>query len=103
MYWECSDVVTHLYVSIKYIYDKHENEIDKFYQNKAEEILKALIQLQKMLKIKKVELIKKKKKIEATDNRIILNKFFTGSMNINDFKLDNYKKNIFGINFKRIS
>lgn len=37
-------------------------------------------------------MINKKKKIEATDNRIILNKFFTGAMNINDFKLDNYTR-----------
>lgn len=92
VYWECSDVVTHLYVSIKYLYDKYENEIDKFYQNKAEEILKSFNSTAEGVEDKKVELINKKKKIEATDNRIILNKFFTGAMNINDFKLDNYTR-----------
>ena len=39
VYWKCSEVVTHLYVNIRYIYDKYENEIDKFYENKQEDII----------------------------------------------------------------
>lgn len=62
VYWECSDVVTHLYVSIKYLYDKYENEIDKFYQNKAEEILKSFNSTEKVLKIKKLNWLIKRKK-----------------------------------------
>ena len=38
------------------------------------------------------ELIKQKKKLEDIDNKIILNKFYTGSLNINDYKEDNYKR-----------
>ena len=41
---------------------------------------------------KKAELIKQKNQIEETDNKIILDKFYTGSLNINDYKEDNYKK-----------
>ena len=39
VYWKCSEVVSHLYANIRYIYDIHEAEIDKFYENKSEEIL----------------------------------------------------------------
>lgn len=39
VYWKCSEVVSHLYVNIRYIYDTYENDIDKFYENRSEEIL----------------------------------------------------------------
>lgn len=92
VYWECSDVVSHLYACVRYIYDKYENEIDKFYENKAEEILKSFKLTPEEVEEKKTEMIKKKNRIEATDNKIILDKFFTGALNINDYKGDNYKK-----------
>ena len=92
VYWECSDVVAHLYVNIKYIYDKYENEIDKFYENKAAEILKEFNSTADGVEEKKSELIRRKKQIEDIDNKIILNKFYTGALNINDYKEENYKK-----------
>ncbi len=92
VYWECSDVVSHLYVNLRYIYDKYENQIDKFYNEKAQEILKSLSLTVEGLEEKKAELIKKKNKIEETDNKMILDKFYTGSLNINDYKEDNYKR-----------
>ena len=92
VYWECSDVVAHLYANIRYIYDKYENEIDKFYENKSEEILKEFNSTTEGVEDKKSELIRRKKAIEDIDNKIILNKFFTGALNINDYKKDNYNK-----------
>ena len=103
VYWECSDVVTHLYTNIRYIYDKHENEIDKFYENKSEEILKEFQSTTEGVEEKKSQLIKKKNKIEATDNKIILNKFYTGTFNINDYKGDNYQKMYFDLISKNIT
>lgn len=102
VYWECSDVVTHLYANIRYIYDKYENEIDKFYENKSEEILKEFKSTSEGVEKKKAELIKKKKSIEATDNKIILTKFYTGALNINDYKGDNYQKMYFELISKNI-
>ncbi len=92
VYWECSEVVSHLYVNIRYIYDKYESQIDRFYNEKAQEILKGLSLTVEGVEEKKAELIKKKNQIEETDNKIILDKFYTGSLNINDYKEDNYKK-----------
>ena len=92
VYWECSEVVSHLYVNIRYIYDKYENQIDRFYNEKAQEILKGLSLTVEGVEERKAELIKKKNQIEETDNKIILDKFYTGSLNINDYKEDNYKK-----------
>ena len=92
VYWKCSEVVSHLYVNIRYVYDKYESEIDKFYQNKAEEVLQEYNATFEQIENKRTELIKNKKKLEEIDNKIILDKFFTGSLNINDYKEDNYKR-----------
>lgn len=92
VYWACSDVVSHLYVNIRYIYDKYEKQIDKFYNEKAQEILRNLSLTVEGVADKKAELIKKKNKIEDIDNKNILDKFYTGSLNINDYKEENYKK-----------
>ena len=92
VYCKCSEVVSHLYVNIRHIYDIHEEHIRKFYANKSEEILKNLKSTSEGIEEKRAELIKHKKDIEETDNKIILNKFYTGALNINDYKQDNYKK-----------
>ena len=91
-YWKCSEVVTHLYVNIRYLYDKYESDIDKFYENKTQEILQKLNLTQQQVEDKKIELIRTKKRIEDVDNKLILEKFYTGTWNINDYKEANYKK-----------
>lgn len=92
VYWKCSEVVSHLYVNIRYLYDKYENEIDKFYENKTTEILQGLNATQEQVEETKIALIRRKKKIEDVDNKIILEKFYNGKLNINDYREENYKK-----------
>ena len=103
VYWKCSEVVSHLYVNIKYIYDKYENEINKFYQNKAEEVLQEFNATAEQIENARTELIKKKRKLEEIDNKIVLDKFFTGSLNINDYKEDNYKRMYSELTSKEVS
>ena len=92
VYWQCSEIVSHLYVNIRYIYDKYENQIDRYYNEKSQEILKSLSLTVEEVEEKKAELIKQKNQIEETDNKNILDKFYTGTLNINDYKEDNYKR-----------
>ena len=92
VYWKCSEVVSHLYANIRYLYDKYENEIDKSYENKTAEILQRFNSTAEQVEDKKIELIRQKKKIEDTDNKIILDNFYSGKWNINDYKQENYKK-----------
>ena len=103
VYWKCSEVVSHLYVNIKYIYDKYENEINKFYQNKSEEVMQKFNATTEQLEDKRTELIRQKNKLEDIDNKIILDKFYTGSLNINDYKGDNYKRMYLELTSKDIS
>ena len=92
VYWKCSEVVSHLYVNIRHIYDKYEKEIDKFYENKMAEILGNLNSTPEQVEDTKIALIRRKKKIEDIDNKLILEKFYNGTLNINDYKEENYKK-----------
>ena len=103
VYWKCSEVVTHLYVNIKYVYDKYENEINKFYQNRTEEVLQEFNATAEQIENARTELIKKKRKLEEIDNKIVLDKFFTGSLNINDYKEDNYKRMYSELTSKEVS
>ncbi len=103
VYWKCSEVVSHLYVNIRYIYDKYEAEIDKFYQNKSEDVLQKFDATAEQIEDKRTDLIKQKKKLEETDNKIILDKFYTGSLNINDYKEDNYKRMYTELTSKEVS
>ena len=92
VYWQCSEIVSHLYVNIRYIYDQYENQIDRFFNEKSQEILKSLSLTLEEVEEKKAELIKQKNQIEETDDKNILDKFYTGTLNINDYKEDNYKR-----------
>lgn len=103
VYWKCSEVVTHLYVNIRYIYDKYENEIDKFYENKMQEIQENLNSTPEQVEETKIALIRRKKKIENTDNKLILENFYNGTWNINDYKEATYKKMYIELMSKDIS
>lgn len=92
VYWKCSEVVSHLYVNIRYIYDKYESEIDKFYEHKMQEILENLNSTPEQVEDTKIALIRRKKKIEDIDDKLILEKFYNGVLNINDYKEATYKK-----------
>lgn len=92
VYWKCSEVVSHLYVNIRNIYDKYENEIDKYYEDKTEDILSRYNSTFERLEERKAGIIAEKKRLENTDNKNILNKFYTGSLNINDYKTENYQR-----------
>ncbi len=92
VYWKCSDVVSHLYVSIRNIYDQNEEKIDKYYENKMAEIMQNLKSSPEQVEDAKKALIRRKKKLEATDNNIILDKLYKGQLNVNDYKQQNYNK-----------
>lgn len=103
VYWKCSEVVSHLYVGIRHIYDIYESEIDKFYENKMESVLQSLNSTPEQVEDAKTALIRRKKKIEDIDNKLILEKFYNGTLNINDYKETNYQKIYLELVSKNIS
>ena len=103
VYLKCSEVVSHLYANIRYIYDINEDKIRKFYENKKEEILQELKLTPEQVEENKNDLIKKQQKLEDVDNKIILSNFFNGTLNINDYKSDNYQKMYLELISKNVS
>lgn len=103
VYWKSSEVVSHLYVNIRYIYDKYENQIDKFYENKMEEIMQNFNSTPEQVEDTKIALMRRKKKIEDVDSKLILDKFYNGTWNVNDYKLQNYNKLYFELMSKDVS
>lgn len=102
IYWKCSEVVSHLYVNIRLIYDKYENDIDRYYQYKIETTEKQLNSTSEQVEETKMSLIRRKNKIEEIDNKLILNKFYSGLLNINDYKESNYEKIYLDLTSKNI-
>lgn len=90
VYWKSSDLIVHILVNIRCIYDANENTIDKYYKNKTEQIFKSLQVNEKEVQSKKEELSRKLNALKSVDGRIILDSFLDGLYSIGDYRTDTY-------------
>ena len=90
VYWKSSDLIIHILVNIRQLYDANEAFIDKYYKNKTEEVLKTLGVTEKQVQEKKEDLIKKLDVLRSVDGRIILDSFIDGRYSIGDYRKDTY-------------
>ena len=91
VYWKSSDLIAHVLVNLRQIYDLHEPAIDRFYKAKTEEVLKSMNVTQKQVLNKKDELIRKLDALKSVDGRIILDSFLDGTYSIGDYRKDTYE------------
>lgn len=91
IYWKCSELISHVYVNLRKIYDNHEQEIYGVYVDRIEKVLVSLKTNLKKLEDKKDIIIQEKKNLEAVDDKLILDAFIAGNLNINDFKKEFYE------------
>jgi hypothetical protein len=94
IYWECSDLLLHVLISVRFIYDQNEKRISKIYKEKIAEILRNLGIVQKdfedeIAKEKSVN-AKKIRNIKAADRKEILNAFVNKEVKVSDFTESNY-------------
>lgn len=90
VYWKSSDLIIHILVNIRQLYDSNELAIDKYYKNKTEEVLRTLGVTERQVQDKKDELIRKLNALRAVDGRIILDSFIDGRYSIGDYRKDTY-------------
>ena len=91
VYWKSSDLIVHILVNIRQIYDINESTIDKYYKNTTEDILKSLnVKDKKEVQQKKDELIRKLDELRSIDGKIILDSFLNNTYNIGDYRNDTY-------------
>ena len=93
IYWKCSDLISHIYVCFRQIFDNHIEEIEGEYKDRAEKILVSLRTNINKLEEERKKIIKSKRALEVRDDKLILEGFFAGTLNINDFKKDFYESN----------
>lgn len=91
VYWKSSDLIAHVLVNIRQIYDLNESAIDKFYKAKTEEVLKSMNVTQKQVLNKKEELIRKLDSLKSVDGRTILDSFLDNTYSIGDYRQDTYE------------
>ena len=91
LYWKSSDLIAHILVNIRQLYDFNETNIDKYYKIKTDEILKSMNLTQKQVQSKKEELIRKLDSLKAVDGRTILNSFLDNTYSIGDYRKDTYE------------
>ena len=85
-----SDLIIHILVNIRQLYDSNELAIDKYYKNKTEEVLRTLGVTERQVQDKKDELIRKLNALRSVDGRIILDSFIDGRYSIGDYRKDTY-------------
>lgn len=90
VYWKSSDLIIHILVNIRQLYDSNELAIDKYYKNKTEEVLRTLGVTERQVQDKKDELIRKLNALRSVDGRIILDSFIDGRYSIGDYRKDTY-------------
>ena len=89
IYWKCPELINHIYVNIRTIYDENKNKIEKAFKESIERYHEKLDENE--LEMQKWKLIKEKEELENIDEKTILEKFISGELNINDFKKNNYE------------
>lgn len=85
VYWKCPDIITHIELNLRNIYLQKQTIIDKYYENEKQKLLKQWNKTPKEIMNSYFDL--KSQKINAInkDKKILLDKFLTGKLNINDY------------------
>ncbi len=93
IYWKCPDIFLHIEQNFRYIYFKYEKEIDKYYSNVENEILKDLKVKSKEEAFKRYNLLSYNlQEYINSDDSIILEKFKDNTYNIKDFEPQGVEK-----------
>lgn len=86
LYWECSDIIVHIELNIRYLYLKHEKEIDKHFAIENKEILKDLETSDREYLEKYKTLRAKMDELTSSDKKIMLDKFLNKELDAKDYE-----------------
>lgn len=89
LYIKCSELIMHISLNIRSLYHRNEKNIDKFYSMKKEQTLAEMETTEEQI-VEKCEAMKARvNSLKEKDDRIILNKFLSTELIINDYKKEN--------------
>lgn len=90
IYWKCPDLITHIKICFRGIYNKYEKKINSFYDKSKNEILNNA--LPKMLYVKYKNLLKEKDNLIKNNKKLIIEDFLNEKNQIKKFDNKNIYK-----------
>lgn len=94
LYWECSDIIVHIELNIRYLYLKHEKEIDKHFASENKEILKDLETSDREYLEKYRTLRSKLDDLKSSDKKLMLDKFLNRELDAKDYDKASVEKQL---------
>lgn len=92
LYWKCPEIITHIEIIIKNIYLKNEKRIEKYFENKKNNILNKYKINEEEIKEKCQETKRELQKEISNNKKIIIQKFINKELNIKDYTDDKIEK-----------
>ena len=85
IYWECSDLIIHIELNIRYLYLKNQKEIDKNFATNRKEILKKLETSEDDYIEKYKQIQQELDEVKFSDKKIFLDKFINKELDLNEY------------------
>lgn len=85
IYWKCPDIVTHIHLNLRYLYNINSKKIEKELKDRNEKTLSSVKLDKNGLVRRYFELNKDLIKMQRIDQKYILDKFVSGEWKIKDF------------------
>lgn len=92
LYWKCPELITHIQLNIRSIYLRKKTQIDNFFKNKKNEILKEWKKSPKEVFETYIELKNKEICLISGDKNIIIDDFLSGKIQTKEFYPDKIEK-----------
>lgn len=83
IYWKCPELIIHIVLNIKYLYEKNEKKIDKYYARQKEKLIRNFNA--KDIMERHMELKRQLDKVVDEDKSSVINDFLSGKLNIKDY------------------
>ena len=87
IYWQCSEIITHIELNFKYLYFKNQKKFDEYYKNSAVRFVNGNTYEQVYDRYN--NLVKTKDELISKDVALILERFKNRELMPNDFKVEN--------------
>lgn len=86
IYWKCPEIITHIEINIRYLYLKNEKEINKYYKDKKDKLLRKFSNEE--IKNNHLELKKSNYELHKTDEYLLIKQFLDGKLMAKDYTKD---------------
>ncbi len=84
LHWKCPDVITHVEVSLRILYNKHIKEFEKYIETRKHDLIVDNLSYEDYV-LKRNNLARELADLENYDEAVIIKKFMDGDLMLNDY------------------